>query len=94
MFKRTLTFLGNVFGWILISLIFGAFIFFFTILIMLFAGLPILNLISEDLIDPIMDWWMNKGPYICCIIAFILTIIVENHHPLFPKKTDPPRDRA
>ncbi|GEM_PF-5484079 len=102
MLKRTLVFLGNLFGWLLISLILGAFIYFGTIIIMLFAGLPILNLVSEDLIDPIMDWWMQYGPYACFAMAFVITIIVENNSPLFflkrdptlPKENDPPRNRA
>jgi len=102
MLKRALTFLGNLFGWLIISIILGAFIYFTTIIIMLFAGLPLMNFFSEDLIDPVMNWWMSKGPYTCFVIAFVITIIVENNSPLFflkrdptlPKETDHPNDRA
>lgn len=95
MLKRIFCFLGNLLGWCLISAIVGAFIFFLSIIVMLFAGLPLL---PDKTIDPIMSWWISYGPYVCFALAFILTIVVERNSPLFTLRRDlttkPPDDRT
>jgi len=95
MLKRIFSFLGNLLGWCLISAIMGAFIFFISIIVMLFAGLPLL---PDKAVDPIMSWWIGYGPYVCFALAFVITIVVEHNSPLFTlrrqKETKPPDDRA
>lgn len=87
MFKHIFSFLNSLLGWLLLSFILSAFLYFLASVALIFVGIPVLDLCcSKDAMDASVYMWEVHGPYLFFGIAVTIVMVDEKITPIFFRK--------